>query len=100
LEQNLVGLKVITKNCADDKWQEMKKQQRERRKKEGGCQFFAQGNASSGSISSSDEEDLADREHHANAEEGAAHDARERMHSATDALKDPKAQAFKWAEKV
>lgn len=59
LEENLPGLKVMTLDCqADaDKMQKLKSEQRERKKKEGDGLVYTQFSRS-GSISSSDEEDL------------------------------------------
>ena len=62
LQQSLPGLKVSTLDCQGDaeKMEKMKNEQRERRKAEGNDHVYAQMDDSS-SISSSDEEDLADR---------------------------------------
>ena len=47
LQKNLVGLKVITMTCDDDKLQELKAKQRERKKKEGDKRVYRQRSNSS-----------------------------------------------------
>jgi hypothetical protein len=98
LETNFVGLKVITKDCAKDSWQQAKKAQRERKKKEGDGRFYKQGSNSSSSLSSSDGESLAGREAAAAAEEEGA-SKRTKIKKASLGLTDPMAQVMQWAEK-
>lgn len=60
LQRNFPGLHILTKSCTDEDLQKIKKDQKRAKKKEGEERVYGQ-ESSSGSISSSDEEDLDER---------------------------------------
>ena len=81
--------------CDDEKLGKMKDAQRKTKRKEGDTRIYAQG-SDSGSISSSDEEDLAER---ANRHEAGDDDAPQGFVGKLAGLADPSSGITKWAEK-
>lgn len=60
LEKNFPGLQILAKSCTDKELDKIKEEQKKTKGKEGERRVYGQG-SDSGSISSSDEEDLEDR---------------------------------------
>ncbi|KAK4686302.1 hypothetical protein P7C73_g3827, partial [Tremellales sp. Uapishka_1] len=81
LEKNLPGIQVVVKNCTDKGLEKIKADQKKTRKTEGEGMVYGQG-SDSGSISSSDEEDLDDRAQGGKQKKGG-------KGAAVEALEDP-----------
>ena len=93
LSTNFAGLRITTLDCQKDaeRMQELKDEQREFKKKQGLQMTFLQQSSSSLSISSSEEEELAERS-------GLSQKHRRELSRKAHEMRDVKGQVLKWAQ--
>lgn len=107
LDYNFHGLKVVAMTCDDDELKKMKEEQKNARLEEGEKKVFVQG-SDTGSISSSDEEELEERaqENGRSVGEEKEHEKRNgilsddgRVKKGAGMVQDPKGAVMNWAGK-
>jgi hypothetical protein len=93
MSANLPGLKINTLDCqADaDRMGKLKNEQREKKKAEGAGITYMQGNMSSASLSSSDEEELE--------ELAQGSQPKDKLSKGVNSIKDPKKNLMQWVGK-